>query len=540
MHRRSGRANTETRVTYAQLARLRENLAASPGSAAALGALGSALWRAGQREQGLALLQQAVRADPAHLESLANLGNVLAALGQAEEAEQLYRAVLAVRPGDATMHFNIGCAWLATGNGARAEAGFRAALAVQPEYGAALNNLGSALRQQDRLAEALDCYRRAAELLPDLPGVHNNLGSALLALGRADAALAHLRAAARLAPDDAEACNNLAGALLALDQAPEAAGWFRLALKQDPQHSQARFGLALALLTLGEFRQGWQEYDSRWLDPGFSAGERRFPQPAWRGEEPVTGRTMLLHAEQGLGDTLQFVRYAPLLRARGARVVLQVQPPLVALLADLADAVIGLDAEPPPFDLRCPLLSLPRAFATELPSIPASIPYLRAPPAHVSRWSARLGERRRRRIGIAVAGDPTHPEDAQRSIPATAFLAAFAGVDAELHVLQKHIRPADAPALAGLHLHDPLIEDFRDTAALTMLMDLVVTVDTAPAHLAGALGVPVWVLLQHGADFRWLRGRTDSPWYPTARLFRQARYGEWAEVIAGVNAALRQ
>jgi hypothetical protein len=216
-----------------------------------------------------------------------------------------------------------------------------------------------------------------------------------------------------------------------------------------------------------------------------------------------------------------------------------VQAPLMGLLAGLADAVVERDSAPPAFDLRCPLLSLPRAFATELHSIPADIPYLSAPPAHLSLWSARLGERTRPRIGIAVAGAASHPEDAQRSIPADVFLTAFAGIDAELHVLQKQIRDADAPALAPLNVHDALIEDFCDTAALVALMDLVVTVDTAPAHLAGALGVPVWVLLQYGADFRWLSGRTDSPWYPTARLFRQPRYGDWAAVLAQVNAALR-
>jgi hypothetical protein len=211
----------------------------------------------------------------------------------------------------------------------------------------------------------------------------------------------------------------------------------------------------------------------------------------------------------------------------------------MALLADLADAVGERGSAPPAFDLRCPLLSLPRAFGTELHSIPADIPYLRAPPAHLALWSARLGERARPRIGITVAGAASHPEDAQRSIPADLFLTAFAGIDAELHVLQKEIRDTDAAALAPLRVHDALIADFRDTAALTALMDLVVTVDTAPAHLAGALGVPVWVLVQYGADFRWLRGRADSPWYPTARLFRQPRYGDWPGALAQVNAALR-
>jgi hypothetical protein len=332
----------------------------------------------------------------------------------------------------------------------------------------------------------------------------------------------------------------LGGVLLALDEAPEAAGWFRLAVKRDPRHLQARFGLAMALLAQGRFREGWEEYEVRWQDPAFTADERRYEQPIWDGTEPLAGRTILLHAEQGLGDTLQFVRYAALVRARGARVVLAVPAPLMALCAGLADVVVERGAEPGPIDLHCPLLSLPRAFGTELDSIPADIPYLRAPADHLAAWSARLGERRRRRIGIAVAGDPAHPEDAQRSIPAALFVQAFAGIDAELHVLQQPIRESDAAGLAGAEVHAAGIEDFRDVAALASLMDLVVTVDTAAAHLAGALGVPVWVLVQHGADFRWLRHRADSPWYPTARLFRQPRYGDWPAVLAEVNTALRR
>jgi tetratricopeptide (TPR) repeat protein len=529
---------SEVRLPYARLAALRRALDASPGSPGLLRELGGALFQAGQRDAGLALLQQAVAADPAGAASLTMLGHALASLGRAEEAERLYRAALGGGGEAAAQHFNIGCAWLAAGDAARAEAVFREALDLRPAFPAALNNLGTALRQQRRGAEALECYRRAAALQADLPGLQGNLGSALLAEGRAEEAALHLRAAARADPDSADACNLLGGALLALDAAPEAAGWFRLAVRRAPRHLQARFGLAVALLAQGRFREGWEEYEARWQDPAFTADERHYEQPTWDGREPLAGRTILLHAEQGLGDTLQFVRYAPLVRARGARVVLAVQAPLMALCAGLADVVVERGADAGPIDLHCPLLSLPRAFGTELDSIPADIPYLRAPPDHLAAWSARLGGRRRARIGIAVAGDAGHPEDAQRSIPAALFLKAFGGIDAEVHVLQKPIRESDAAALAGAQVHAAAIEDFRDVAALASLLDLVVTVDTAVAHLAGALGVPVWVLVQHGADFRWLRHRTDSPWYPTARLFRQPRYGDWASVLAAVHAAL--
>jgi Glycosyltransferase family 9 (heptosyltransferase) len=218
--------------------------------------------------------------------------------------------------------------------------------------------------------------------------------------------------------------------------------------------------------------------------------------------------------------------------------VLQVQAPLVALLEPMADAVIERGAEPPECDLHCPLLSLPRAFGTELTTIPCRVPYVGVPPESRAAWSARLGPAVRPRIGIAFSGAVIHPEDAQRSVPAAAFVAAFAGLDAELHLLQKDVRLSDRAGLAGVQVHDAALGDFCDTAALASLMDLVVTVDTALAHLAGALAVPVWVLVQYGADFRWLRGRDDSPWYPTARLFRQPRYGDWTAVLEAVNTAL--
>ena len=527
-------------LTYARIAGLRAAAAARPGDAEALCALGTALGRAGRHDEAQEVLERAVRADPRHRGALTNLGNVLAARGCIGAAVARYEEVLALDPADAVAQFNLGCARLREGDAVAAAHEFRAVLALRPEHAEALNNLGSALRLQGDAVAARACYRRALALRADIAGIHNNLGSAELALGRADRALGSLRTAVRLAPENAEFCNNLGGALLALDRPAEAAGWFREAVKHDPAACQARFGLAVALLAQGDFRAGWEAYESRWADPAFTADEHAFDRPGWSGEAPVAGRTMLLHAEQGHGDTLQFVRYAPLLRARGARVVLQVQAPLVALLGGLGDAVIAAGEEPPEFDLHCPLLSLPRAFGTGVESIPADIPYVRAPEGHVAAWAARLGERRRRRIGIAVAGDPAHPEDAWRSIPARRFLAAFAGVDAELHVLQKDIRPGDAAALAGLCVHDAAIADFRDSAALVALMDLVVTVDTALAHLAGAMGAPVWVLLPFGADFRWMRGRADSPWYPTARLFRQQRYRDWRAPLAAVNAALRR
>jgi tetratricopeptide (TPR) repeat protein len=531
----------DTRITYAELARLRAELAARPDAAEARAALGAALWWAGQRDEGLALLRSAAQAEPPSVAALTQLGLVEVALGEVAAAVEHLRAAARLAPEDASLPFAIGCAWLRADNIDAAIPCFEAAVALAPGHAGAWNNLGGAHRRQGRLQQARVCYQHAAAAAPGHAGVHGNLGSVLLALGRPQEAEAPLRLAVRLAPDDADACNNLAGALLMLDAPGEAAGWFRRALRYAPQHHQARFGLALALLTQGNFRDGWRHYESRWEDPAFTADERTFSAPRWHGETLPPGTTVLLHAEQGFGDTLQFVRYVPMLRARGLRVLLLAQTPLLSLLAPLADAVLSADAtELPPFACHCPLLSLPLVFGTELATIPATVPYLHVPPARALSWRQRLGPRRRRRIGIAVSGDPAHPEDALRSIPATVFLRVFTGVDAEVHVLQTRLRPADAEALAGCHDHSALLGDFTDTAALAAEMDLIVSVDTALAHLAGALGLPVWVLLQKGADFRWLRQRADSPWYPTARLFRQSRAGEWQDVLTEVNAALRE
>jgi Flp pilus assembly protein TadD len=467
------------------------------------------------------------------------LGNALLELGRPEAAAAEYRAALAIRPSDASLHYNLGNALLLAGRPAEAEPCYRAAHALRPDHLGVLNNLGNALRDLARHAEAAECYRALLRLWPDCAGAHNNLGSALLAEGEAEAAAGCFAEAVRLQPDYAEACNNLGGTLLALDRADAALPWFRRAVALDAGQAQARFGESLALLALGAYREGWAAYESRWLDPRFSAEEPDFTAPRWHGEA-LAGRTLLLHAEQGLGDTLQFARYVPLARQRGGRVVLEAPPSLLPLLDGLADAIIPCGGPRPPFDLHCPLLSLPLAFGTDLATVPATVPYLAVDGARLAAWRALLGARRRPRIGLAFSGSPEHPEDAARSVPA-ALLAPLLAIDAmEFHVVQTDIRAADAPHLpSGARVHAERLKDFADTAALISLLDLVISVDTSVAHLAGALARPVWVLLPRGADFRWLRHRDDSPWYPTARLFRQDDTGRWEPVLARVAARLR-
>ena len=503
--------------------------------------LGIRLWQEGAREAAIAAFAQAVAHAADHADALNSFGNALLEVGRPQEAVAALREVAALRPDHAPARYNLGNALLAAGEAEAAVDEFRAALRCDPEHAGAYNNLGNALRALGRVAEAAESYHAAVARLPNEAGAHNNLAAALLALHRPAEAAAVLQAALRCDANHADACNNLGGALLALDRPEAALPWFRQAAALDAQLVQARFGESLALLALGRFREGWDAYESRWLDPQFCKDERPYDRPLWRGlTEPLAGRTLLLHAEQGLGDTIQFARYAPLLRRRGARVVLEVQAPLVTLLRDLADEVIAAGADLPPYDAHCPLLSLPRAFATELPTVPADIPYLQADPDVRARWRERLGARPR--IGLVLSGSAEHPEDALRSIPAETLRPLLAQPGFDVHVVQTDLRDADAAVLRAypqVRIHAGQLGNFADTAGLLAELDLLVSVDTSVAHLAGALGLPVWLLVQSNADFRWLRVRTDSPWYPTMRLFRQATMLRWAPVVARVAQALR-
>ncbi len=519
---------------------------AAPSSADADGLwhAGLLLWKDGKRDDAVAMLTRAATLAPDRAELRNHLGNALLECGRGVDALAHLQAAAELWPDSASFLYNLGNALAAAGRPQDAETQFRAALRRDPEHPGAHNNLGNVLRALGRHDEAAACYRCAIAVQPDLAGTHNNLGSALLALHRPAEAEVALREALRLRPDYAEACNNLGGALLALDRPEEACPQFRRAVALDPAQVQARFGEALALLALGRYREGWAAYESRWRDPRFCEDERSYDMPLWdHAPSPsIAGRTLLLHAEQGLGDTIQFVRYVPMVCRLGARVVLEVQQPLVRLLAGMADAVIPAGADLPPCDAHCPLLSLPHAFGTELPTVPATIPYLHADDALKATWRTMLGPAAGLRVGLAISGSPEHPEDALRSIPAALLRPLLMLPGVEFHLVQKDVREADAATLGavpGLKNHSDQLDDFADTAALLSTLDLLVSVDTSVAHLGGALGLPVWLLVQWNADFRWLRLRSDSPWYPTMRLFRQNQPQRWEPVVARVADALR-
>jgi tetratricopeptide (TPR) repeat protein len=516
----------------------RDALAAQPDHADALHLLGLIASQVGRHDVAVDLIGRAIAqvgksgGDSAHFH--ANLGLALAGLERFEEALASFARALAVRADYAEALCHRGDTLRRLGRLDEALASYDQAIAARPDFAAAFSDRGNVLKAMRRWPEALASYDRALALRPDFVGALSNRAVTLAALDRLDAALASCDQALALAPNSVEALINRAGVLQELRGFDAALAAYDRAIALAPADAAAQANRALLLLLTGDFAHGWPAYEWRRKLPGFAG--RVLAAPAWAGED-IAGQRLLLHAEQGFGDTIQFARYAPLAAARGAHVTLAVQPPLVPLLAGLPGVAVIADRDPlPAFDRHCSLLSLPRAFATTLETIPGGVPYVAAPADRVAAWEPRL-PRGAMRVGLAWSGHPANTKDHERSIPFAqlARLASLPGI--RLVSLQKDVRAGDADALAActgiVDLHGDL-RDFADTAAVIAQLDLVVTVDTAVAHLAGAMGKPVWVLLPRTPDFRWLVDRDTSPWYPSARLFRKAGADTWDAVIARV------
>jgi tetratricopeptide (TPR) repeat protein len=497
--------------------------------------LGAALLAQGRTQEAIACFRRAVDLKPDFPEAHDNLGAGLAEQGALEEAVACHRKAVALRLDYAEAHNNLGAALKALGALDEAAGCFRRAIALKPGFPQAHNNLAIVLKRQGRLEEAVACCRRAIDLDPGFPEAYDNLGAALADQGRLEEAVASLRKALDLRPDYPEARDDLGVTLKEQGLLDEAIACFRTAIDLNPAFPNAHNNLAMALLARGDLAEGWREYEWRWRTAGMAASRRHFAQPQWRGEAG-RGRTLLIHAEQGFGDTLQFCRYAPLAAAAGLRVVLEAPPPLVRLLRGLsgADRVVARGEDLPAFDLHCPMLSLPLALGTTLATIPSAPSYLHADAGQAEVWRARLAAMGDRgpKIGLAWAGNPATTSDRRRSLAPDRLAALYDLSGLRFFSLQKGgpAAPRDAP------LTDVMDEmhDFADTAALVANLDLVISVDTAVAHLAAALGRPVWLLDRFDPDWRWLVGRRDSPWYPTLRLYRQPRPGDWEPVLAEV------
>jgi tetratricopeptide (TPR) repeat protein len=572
----------------------------------------AAQMRLGRFDAAVVSYDQLIALRPGDADALNNRGAVLLRVARPAEALISFDAALAVRPDLPEALCNRGNALLALGRAAEALASYDRTLELRPDLAQAAMNRAEALERLDRPAEALASYDRAIGLAPRLVQTHYNRGNLLQKLDRHADAIAAFDATLALAPSQAAAACNRATSLRALGRLDAALAGYEQALVHEPTmlqalvnraslltmhgrhqaalegYAQARaiypdsvevhWNEALCRLAMGDFADGWREHEWRWHTGSLRAGVRHYAQPLWLGETSLTGRTILLHGEQGHGDVLQFCRFAPLVAALagagavpgslpgGVRVgvagdvpdgvagevnmVLEVPYPLARLIRTMPgpQRVIAHNETPPAFDVHCPLLSLPLALGTTLETIPASVPYLVADPDQERAWRIRLAGLPGLRVGLVWAGSPRTADPAANAVDRrrSMSLAQFAPLGTVPGVsfvsLQKGERAEEAKAPpAGMQLRDWTDElwDFADTAALIAGLDLVISVDTSVVHLAGALGKPVWVLNRYDACWRWLHGRTDSPWYPTARLFRQSSYGEWDGVIEEVVAALR-
>ena len=556
--------------------RCRKTLAADPAHADSLHLLGVIYGATNRPDLGIESIAQAVRSDPTNPEYFYNLGTLLQRQNRFDEAFKSYNIALQLKP-------DLGRAWMRLGDLLTqaqqlddALLSYDRALALDAGNTEAANKSGQTLKELHRYDEALARFDLLAKLSPDNADAFCEMGICLFQLKRLDESVAHFRAAIGAKPDFVNALHNLGSALMELKRFDEAlpilnraialgAGFaetygnrgicldwmmrrdealasYRSALAAKPDYADAHWNLALNRLLAGDLRIGWVEAEWRWI-AGSRKTPRTFAQPLWLGREPIEGKTLLLHNGEGFGDALQFCRYARLAAARGARVVLEIEPPLRDLLATLegVSEIVALGEPLPPFDYHCPLSSLPLAFDTVLETIPSDVPYLSIPD-HPRDWRPWLGPAKGPRIGLVWSGNSQHSNDRNRSIELEKLLPLL-DIEAQFISLQKDLRPRDAAILGGrsdIRDAGPELKSFSDTAALLSCIDLLITVDTSVAHLAGALGRPTWLLLPYVPDWRWLLDRDDSPWYPSLRLFRQADTAAWPPVIQRVKDALQE
>ena len=547
-------------------------IALQPDFAGAINNRGNALRKLGRNEEAIESFERALALNPGYPEALNNRGNALVAMQRAAEALKSYDAALAQRPSYVDALVNRAEALRLLKHEDEAMASLDRALALKPDHPDALQGraqlrqsrgdfadaladldrvaaqkpghagtqagLGHLLRELRRFEEALAAYDRALALGANDASTHNCRGNALVELNRLDEALSAYERALAIDPEYNFALVNRGSALRYLGRCDEALASFDRAIALAPDLVDAHWNQALLQLSMGDFAQGFANYEWRWrrgLEP-----PRDFAEPQWQGED-LTGKTILLHAEQGLGDCIQMLRYLPLIVKKARKVVLELPEPLFPLIGDPAVKLASRGAPLPPFDVHCPLMSLPLAFGTTVETIPADVPYLQVPAVRLEKWRAKLAAIPAPRVGLVWSGQPEHLNDHNRSIALSRLAPLLSVPGVQFVSLQLETRERDLAEAArrpNLTRFDTELADFADTAALICQLDLVIAVDTAVAHLAGALGKPVWILVSHIQDWRWLLARSDSPWYPSARLYRQPEPGDWDSVIADLTTDL--
>lgn len=497
--------------------------------------------REGRLREAETLYREALTRDPDNAQALFLIGLLAGSCGKHEEACRFLTRCVQLNPEDAAARTNLGTALQALGKAGEAIEQFQRAAALEPNLAEPCYNLGMVLRELGRTEAAAESFRKAIDLKPDLAPAWNNLGNALRDMGRLEEAVNCYQSALRLRPNHAITLHNLGLTFRGLMRLDDAMRCFDAALASDPNHHECRVSRATTLLLRGDFERGWREYEARWeVKRAFT--KRSYSQPLWDGQDPG-GKTILLHSEQGFGDAIQFARYAPLVASRGARVILECRPELKTLFESLrpVQQVIVAGEPPPRFDAHCPLMSLPMLCATTVETVPCEVPYLHPDPHRTNQWAQKLSGNGLR-VGLAWAGAAGNLNDRDRSMTLKEFapLAEVPGV--EFISLQKGPAASEAatpPPRMRLNDISPDLHDFADTAAAIQNLDLVICVDTAVGHLAGALGKPVWVLLAFSPDWRWMLDRSDTPWNPTMRLFRQPARGDWQSVLKRVAGELR-
>ena len=501
------------------------------------------------RQQASRQHRQATASDPERASNLVTVEAALAAAiqhhqaGRLQQAEAIYRKVLEARPRDPFALHHLGVIALQAGENETAVDLIGKAIASKPDYAEAHSNVGVALINQGKLEQGVACHQKAIALKPEYAEAHHNLGGALLELHKFDEAAAAYEKAIELKPGTAESHHNLGHTLKQLGRFDETRACYQRTIALKPGFADAHLDLGKALILGGQMEEGWAECEWRWEAKNFPPQPRNFTQPLWDGSR-IEGKTILVHAEPGFGDTMHFVRYAPMAAACGGRVVVECQRQLRTLFAgiDGIDEVVCRGDPLPAFDLHCPFLSMPHALGTTLETIPADIPYLKPDPGKLGAWRSRLGGANEGlKVGLAWAGHPGNEKYRTRAIALQSFEPLLTLESVDFFSLQIGTRAADIAA-CGLssRITDlaPYIDDFSDTAAAVSLLDLVISIDTSVAHLTGALGKPIWTLITFVPDWRWMLEREDSPWYPTMRLFRQAKPLEWEPVIERVRAEL--
>ncbi len=551
-----------------------------PGHVAGWKALGTALLQQGRSAEALVPLQKAIKLAQGDAQLHNNLGNTYVKLGRLPEAEASYRRALELKPDLAKAHCGLGIALNDQGRFSEAEASYRRALKLDPGFAGAHNNLGNTLRELYRPSEAEASFRQALALIPnfaealrnlglalndqkryseaeascrralalraDYAEAYSCLGDALRGLGQLDVAEAIYRRALEIKPDYPDAIINLGTTLQALGRMNDAEASFSRALQIKPDFAEAQWNLSLVLLALGQFERGWRGYEMRWKRREAKCLPET-PYPCWLGEADIAGKKLLIQSEQGLGDAIQMLRYILLLEQKDVECWVQVPHALHRLMTRSfpCSRVIEGPACPDGLDYRIPVMSLPLAMQTfSEPSIPGQVPYLTPDADRASYWREQLAATRAKTVGLVWRGNPEHDNNHNRSASLTDLLPLIAAQESiQFVALQKGLTDAERIALndySNTRILDGELTNFDETAAVMSNLDIVISVDTAPAHLSGALGKPTLILLPFSGEWRWMVERADSPWYPTARLFRQKSIGNWAEVVSNINAVLAE